>query len=167
MVSVWRGRDRKVACFIAIGGELPCLAAALFAGKNHNLFRGPALDRLAVGVESPYEQSPHSSRVGNRGSSGPTPAATANTPSLRGSDGHAGSPEPASEQVAIRFAVPRGSRRGESHTALGTARPLCFPPFSTRGHPERSRIYPGGSDAIPEAGSVAGVCGVTGQTWSR
>jgi hypothetical protein len=89
-----------------MSGELQRLAGAQFAGKNHNLFRGPSLDKLAVGVESPYEQSPHSSRVGNRGSSGPTAAVTGNTPSLWGSDGHAGSPGLTSEQVAIRFAVP-------------------------------------------------------------
>lgn len=52
MVSIWRGRDREVARLITISGELQCLAGALLAGKNYNLFRGPAPDRLAASAES-------------------------------------------------------------------------------------------------------------------
>ena len=52
MVSVWRGRDRKVARLITISGELQCLAGALLAEKNYNAFRGPAPDKLAANTGS-------------------------------------------------------------------------------------------------------------------
>ena len=45
MVSVWRGRDRQVACFITMSGESQRLAGARFAGKNHNLLSKNDQDR--------------------------------------------------------------------------------------------------------------------------